>query len=56
MSNKQKAQWEVALKQILYFVEEPEEQNRMVEILKKYNDQLPDGKLRDGLQKLILKS
>lgn len=54
MANKQKAKWEVALKEILYFVEEPEEQNRMVEVLKKYNDQLPDSKLRDGLQKLIL--
>lgn len=30
MANKQKAKWEVALKEILYFVEDPVEQNKMV--------------------------
>ena len=54
MSGKQKAKWEVALKEILYFVEDPTEQDRMVEILKKYNDKLPDSKIKDAYQKLIL--
>lgn len=56
MSSKEKAKWEVTLKNILYYVDDAKEQDRMLDILKKYNDRLPDGKLKDGFQNLILKS
>ena len=54
MSDKLKAQWEVTLKNILYYVEDSTEQDKMLGILKKYNDQLPDGKLKDTWEKIIL--
>lgn len=53
MKNKDKAKWEVTLKNILYFVNENDREN-MLKILNKYNDQLPDGKFKDLIQKTIL--
>lgn len=53
MRNKDKANWELTLKNILYFVDEGEQEN-MLTILKKYNDQLPDGPIKDWFQKLKL--
>lgn len=54
MKEKDKAHWEMTLKNILYFVDDVDDQKNMIDILIKYNDQLPDGKLKDKFQKLIL--
>lgn len=53
MKNKDKANWEITLKNILYFVDESE-QSKMIETLNKYNNQLPDGPVKDWLQKVKL--
>ena len=50
---KEKAQLETQIKNILYFVEDNSEQQKMIGILTKTCDQLPDGKLKDGFQKFI---
>lgn len=54
MIKKEKAQWEATLKNILYFVDDPTKQETLLEILNKYNDMLPDGKLRDRFQTYLL--
>lgn len=56
MKTKEKANLEVTLKNILYYVEDEDDQKKMVEILKKYNEQLPDGRIKDKLQKFILET
>lgn len=53
MSSKEKANYELTLKNLLYFVTDEIEQNKMIAILNEYNDQLPDGRIRDLFQKLI---
>lgn len=55
MSNKEKANLELTLKNLLYCVDDANEQNKMISILEEYNDKLPDGKVKDWLQKLFLK-
>ena len=55
MNNKDKANWELTLKNILYYIDNPADQDKMIEILNKYNDMLPDGKLKDTVQKFLLK-
>ena len=55
MNNKDKANWELTLKNILYYIENPADQDKMIDILNKYNDMLPDGKLKDAVQKFLLK-
>lgn len=55
MKNQEKAKIEATLKNILYFVEDEKDQEKMIEILKKYNHMLPDGRFKDGLQKLIFR-
>lgn len=54
MNNKDKANWELTLKNILYYVDDSAEQDKMVGILNKYNEMLPDGKLKDAVQRFIL--
>ena len=56
MSNKEKANWELTLKNILYYIEDTKEQEKMIGILNKYNDMLPDGKIKDSIQKFFLNS
>lgn len=55
MKNAEKASWELTLKNILYYIEDPAEQEKMLGILNKYNDMLPDGKFKDAVQKFFLK-
>lgn len=55
MNKKEKKQLELQIKQILYFVEKKEEQDKMINLLTEYNDKLPDGKFKDGFQKWALK-
>ena len=38
MNIKEKANWELTLKNILYYIEDPAEQNKMIGILNKYNE------------------
>lgn len=54
MKEKEKANWELTLKNILYFVEDESDREEMLCILEKYNERLPDGKIRDKFQKYIL--
>ncbi len=56
MSSKEKANLELTLKNILYCVEEQEEQEKMLGILEEYNNKLPDGKIKDWFQRLFLKA
>ena len=53
--SKEKAQWEVTLKNILYYVDE-NEQDKVLEILKKYEEKIPDNRIKNFLQKKILNS
>lgn len=55
MNIKEKANWELTLKNILYYIEDPTEQEKMLGILNKYNDMLPDGKLKDAVQRFFQK-
>jgi hypothetical protein len=55
MNIKEKANWELTLKNILYYIEDPAEQNKMIGILNKYNEMLPDGKFKDAVQRFFLK-
>ena len=54
--SKEKYQIEATLKNILYFIDDVKEQEKMLEILQNYNNSMPDGKLRDALQKGLLKA
>ena len=54
--SKEKYQIEATLKNILYFVDDANEQNRMISILEKYNNEMPDGKFKDWLQKQLYKT
>ncbi len=54
MKNTEKANWEVTLKNILYYIEDSTEQDKMLGILIKYNNELPDGKVKDSIQNFIL--
>lgn len=51
MGNKEKYQIEATLKNLLYFVEDKQEQDRMISVLEKYNGLMPDNKVADWLQK-----
>ena len=48
--SKDKANIELILKNILYYVEDEHEQQKMIDILEKYNNMLPDGKYKDKVQ------
>ena len=48
--SKDKANMELILKNILYYIEDEQEQQKMIAILEKYNKLLPDGKYRDKVQ------
>ena len=50
---KEKAKWEVTLKNILYYIEDEKEQQKVLEILSKYEKQLSDNKIKNFFQKLI---
>lgn len=52
---KDKANLELILKNILYYIEDEQEQAKMIAILERYNDELPDGKLKDKIQKTYCK-
>lgn len=54
MKTAEKASWELTLKNILYYIEDPAEQEKMLGILKKYNDLLPDEKIKEAIQNFIL--
>lgn len=54
MKNAEKASWELTLKNILYYIEDSAEQEKMLGILKKYNDLLPDEKIKEAIQNFIL--
>lgn len=52
---KEKANWEMTLKNILYYVNESDQQS-VLDILIKYEEKLPDSRIKDCIQKFILKS
>lgn len=52
---KEKANWEMTLKNILYYVDENDQQ-RVLDILVKYEEKIPDNKIKNFIQKIILKS
>lgn len=52
---KDKANLELILKNVLYYIEDEQEQAKMIAILERYNDELPDGKLKDKIQKTYCK-
>ena len=56
MDKKEKKQLEVSIKNILYFVEGKNEQDKMIAILDKYNAKMPDPKIKDWFDKIIRKS
>ena len=41
----------ITIKNILYFVEDKKERDRLLSILEKYNDMLPDSKFKDMIDK-----
>lgn len=49
---KEKANWEMTLKNILYYVDENDQQ-RVLDILVKYEKKITDSKLKDCFQKII---
>ena len=53
---KEKANWELTLKNILYFIEDQKEQEKVINILIKYEQKIPDGKIKNYFQKLGLNS
>ena len=55
MNIKEKANCELTLKNILYYIEDPAAQDKMIGILNKYNDMLPDGKFKELVQKFFQK-
>ena len=52
---KDKANMDLVLKNILYYIEDEQEQARVIAILERYNDELPDGKVKDRIQKAYCK-
>lgn len=51
--NKEKAKWEVTLKNILYYIDDEKEQQKVLEILGRYEAKLLDNKLKNFFQKII---
>ena len=56
MDKKEKLRLELQIKQILYYVENKTEQEKMIAILEKYNDKMPDSKLKDFFDKWVKKT
>ena len=52
---KEKGTWELRVKNILYSIENKKEQEQILEILHKYEEKIPDGKLKNLFQKMFLK-
>lgn len=56
MKKKDRKHLELTVKNILYYVEDKVEQERMLQILEEYNNKLPDSKFKDFLDKIVYKS
>ena len=55
MEKKEKKQIEVMLKHILYFIEDPKEQNRVIEILENCESKMGDSRFKNNFDKIIKK-
>ena len=53
MDKKEKKHLELTIKNILYYVDDKKEQEKIIEILKKYNGKFPDSKIKDFFDKII---
>ena len=51
---KEHASWEITLKNILYYIEDEKEQQKVIEILTKYEEKIQDNRFKNCFQKLIL--
>lgn len=54
--SKEKANWEVTLKNILYYIDNEKEQQKVLDILSKYEAKIQDGKIKNLFQKYIFKT
>ena len=54
--SKEKANWEMTLKNILYFIDDSKEQEKVISILIKYESKIEDNKIKNIIQKHILNS
>lgn len=54
--SKEKANLEITLKNILYFIDDEKEQEKVIEILKKYEERFPDSRIKNFFQRHILNS
>lgn len=55
MDKKEIAQLKSKFGAILYFVEDESEQEKMISILKKYNEQLKDSKIKEIIDYIMIK-
>ncbi|MDD4157607.1 MAG: hypothetical protein PHY08_13660 [Candidatus Cloacimonetes bacterium] len=53
MDKKEKNQLKLTIMNVLYYVDEKSEQDKMITILEKYNARFVDSKFKDFLDKLI---
>lgn len=56
MTTKEKEIMELALKNILYHIEDLDEQKKMISMLEDCEKQFPDSKIKNLIEKIILKS
>lgn len=53
MDKKEKNQLKLTIMNVLYYVDDKAEQDKMIAILEKYNARFPDSKLKDIIDKFI---
>lgn len=50
---REQASWEITLKNILYYIEGEKEQQKVIDILNKYEAKIQDNKIKNCFQKII---
>lgn len=53
---KEQANWEITLKNILYYIEDENEQQKVIDILIKYEKKIEDNRIKNSFQKIFYKS
>lgn len=53
---REQANWEITLKNILYYIEDETEQQKVIDILIKYEKKIEDNKIKNCFQKVIYQS
>ncbi|MDE6240979.1 MAG: hypothetical protein K2M08_01000 [Anaeroplasmataceae bacterium] len=55
MDKKERKQIEVTLKNILYFIDDSEEQQRVIKVLENCENKMPDSKIKNAIDRIIKK-